>query len=135
MKAGVCLGAINPICGVGAWKYFGISAMLYGSEVWWNLTATEEELVNRVNVFAAKRLQGLCPTTHSIGALRSIGLWSIIGYIDKTKLLFLGCLCRTSPGYLQKRIFIKRLFSYLGGDRLWFSSWLCPGYYTNLTKI
>ena len=33
MKAGVCPVAINPICGVGAWKYFGIPTMLYGSEV------------------------------------------------------------------------------------------------------
>ena len=81
-KAGVCPGAINPICDVGALKFFGISAMLYGSEIWWNSTTTEEELLNRVNVFSAKRFQGLCPTTHSIGALRSTGLWSIIGYID-----------------------------------------------------
>ena len=40
-------------------------------------------------------------------------MWTTTGYIDKIKLLFLGSLCRSSPVYLHKQLFIKRLFQYL----------------------
>jgi hypothetical protein len=105
---------LNPTIGVNVWRSYGLPAMLYGSEVWWNLTQTEEEILNRANAFAAKRIQGLCITTSSShGALGAIGMWQTTAYIDKQKLLFLGFLCRSPPDTLQKHLFLYRVFSYL----------------------
>ena len=95
-----------------------------------NLTETKKEILNRSRSFAAKWLQGLCPQTHTVGAIGTIGMWSTTGYIDKIKLLFLGSLCRSSPVYLHKQLVIKRLFSYLTQG--------CPvtlGYVPDITNI
>ena len=89
MNVGVRPGGLNPICGTNTWKMFGLSSMLYDCEVWSRLTVTE--------MFAAKRLQGLAPTTSAAGALGTVGMWSTVGFIDKRKLLFKGSLCRCSP--------------------------------------
>jgi hypothetical protein len=113
MNAGVRPGGLNPICGMNSWKTFGLPSMLYGAEVWSAQTITELDLLNRAGAFAAKRLQGLAPTTATAGALGTVGLWSITGFIDKKKLLFLGTLCRSSPSQLHKKIFVYRLFSFI----------------------
>ena len=55
-------------------------------------------------------------TTHSEAALGCLGLWSTMAYVDKTKLLFFGNLCRASPNLLHKRIFTARLFSALWSE-------------------
>jgi hypothetical protein len=88
MNAGVRPGGLNPIFGMNSWKTFGLPSMLYGSKVRSAQTITELDLLNRAGAFAAKRLQGLAPTTASAGALGTAGLWSITGFIDKKKLLF-----------------------------------------------
>ena len=75
-----------------------------------NLTETKSK---HSRSFAQKRLKGLCPQTHTAGAIGTIGMWTTTGYIDKIKLLLLGSLCRSSPLYLHKQPFLKRLFSYL----------------------
>ena len=113
MCAGFRPGGINPICGASVWKAFGIPTMLYGCEVWSRSTMTEVKLLNQRNTLEAKRQEGLSQTTHSAGALGTIGMRSISGHIDKLKLLFFRNLCRMSPLRLEKRLFIKRLFSLL----------------------
>ena len=98
-------GGVNSICGASAWKRFGLPAMLYGCELWWNLTATENEMLNRTNSFAAKCMQGLPPTTNTVAAIGTLGLWTTSAEIDRRKLrLFLGSLCRASPQYVHKTI-------------------------------
>ena len=74
---------------------------------------TEEKLLNGGDTFGAKRLQGLCQTMHSVGALGVIGMWSTVAHINKLKLLFFGTLCRISFVRLGKRLFVRRLFSFL----------------------
>jgi hypothetical protein len=46
--------------------------MLYGCELWWNLTATENEMLNRTNYFATKCMQGLPPTTNTVAAIGTL---------------------------------------------------------------
>lgn len=116
MSSGIRPGGINPIVGANVWLTIGLPRMLYGCELWNNLTQTEIDILNRTNRFAAKRLQGLGPQTKSEAAIGSIGLWNIEGYIDKRKLLFLGNLCRAETNSVQKEIFIFRLYSFLYGS-------------------
>ena len=87
--------------------------MLYGSQLWWNITKTDLETLERVNRLAAKRMQGLCLRTKSEAAIRHLGLWTIEGYIDKIKLLCLQKLVSTSHNFFHRQIFVSRLFKYL----------------------
>lgn len=113
MSTGIRPGGINPIVGVNVWLTIGLPRMLYGCELWSNLTSTETDILKRTNRFAAKRIQGLGVHTKSEAATGSIGLWTIDGHVDKRKLLFLGNLCRAKSTSLHKRIFSYRLFSFI----------------------
>ena len=132
-KVGFYAAGLNPICGSNIWKSFALPAMLYGSELWNNLTTTETEILNRSSTFAAKRLQGMCMTTHSEAALGCLGLWSTMAYVDKTELLFFGNLCRANPNLLHKRVFTARLFSALWSETK--KSWIYSRYYSYLEEI
>ncbi len=116
MQAKVRPAGLNPIIAANVWRSYGLPAMLYGSEVLWNLTQTEEEILNRANAFAAKRIQGFCITASSHGALGAIGMWQTTAYIDKEKRLFLGSFCRSPPDTLQKHLFLYRVFSHFHKD-------------------
>ena len=113
MSAGIRPGGLNSICGTDVWKTIGLAKMLYGSQLWWNITKTDLEMLEMTNRFAAKRSQGLCSTTRSEAATGNLGLWTIEGYIDKSKLLFLQKLVVSSPDSIHKKIFIQRLFRFL----------------------
>ena len=69
-------GGLNPICGIELWKSIGLSKMLFGSELWWKITKSDLDLLERVNRSAAKRAQALCPTTRSEAVNGSLGLWT-----------------------------------------------------------
>ena len=112
MGAGIRPGGLNPICGAEIWKSVGLARMLYGSQLWWNMTKTDLETLERVNRLAAKRMQGLCLTTKSEAAIGNLGLWTIEGYIDKIKLFFASCKNLS----LHRRIFFINRF--LSGDFL-----------------
>ncbi len=89
MSAGVCPAGSNPICGIKIWATVGLPTMLFGCELWSNITKTEHEILERVDRFAAKRAQGLAPSTRSEATIGSLGLWTIEGHIDKIQLMFL----------------------------------------------
>ena len=113
MSAGARPGGLNPVCGINLWLTIGLPTMLYGCELWSNMTKSDLETLERVNRFAAKRIQGLAPSTRSEAAIGSLGLWTIEGYIDKLKLLFLYKLISLSPSTIEKIIFVKRLVSFM----------------------
>lgn len=113
MSAGVKIGVINPVCGKFIWNTFGLPKMLYGAEVWSNMTESDILTLERVNRFAAKRAQGLAITTMSEAAIGSLGLWTIEGSIDKKKLLFLRTLINSHPKSVEKKLFVERLTMYL----------------------
>ena len=69
-------------------------------------------------------------TTHSEAALGCLALWSTMAYVDKTKLLFFGNLCRASPNLLHQRIFTARLFS-----ALWSESKKSYGFIPDIIRI
>ncbi len=49
-------------------------------------------------------MQGLPPTTSTVAAIGTLGLW-ISAKIRRRKLLFLGSLCRASPQNVHKKGF------------------------------
>jgi hypothetical protein len=83
-------GGVNSICGASAWKCFGLPAMLYGCELCWNLTATENEMLNRTNAFAAKCIQGLPPTTNTVAAIGTLGYGPQVLILTEESYCFYG---------------------------------------------
>ena len=79
MSVGMRPGGLNPICGIELWKSIELSKMLYGSELWWNITKTDLDTMERVYRSAAERSQGLCYTTRSEAAIGNLGLWTVDG--------------------------------------------------------
>ena len=115
MSAGVRPAGLNPICGINIWTTVGLPTMLFGGELWSNITKTEYDILERVNRFAAKRAQGLAPSTRSEAALGSLGLWTIEGHIDKVQLMFLHKLLSLKSTNVDKIIFVVRLSSFFNG--------------------
>ena len=113
LSCGVRPGGLSPICGVHLWRTVGLTAMLYGSELWSNLKQSDLKLLDLTNRFAAKRMQGSPPCTRSEAATGNIGLWTISGHIDKMKLAFLHKMMFSPPSSVHKAMFINRLFSYI----------------------
>ncbi len=74
---------------------------------------TENDMLNGTNAFAAKCIAGLPPITSTVAAIETLGLSTASAEMDRRKLLFLGSLCRASPQYVHKTIFISRLFACL----------------------
>ena len=91
--------------------------MLYGAELWSHFTNSDLAVLERVNRLAAKRIQGLAINTMSEAALGNLGLWSISGYIEKIKLLFLQRLIVSHPSSVEKILFINRLCLFISGCR------------------
>ena len=73
-KVSLYAAGLNPICRSSMWKTFGLLAMLYDSDLWNNLKTTETIILNQCSTFAAKRLQGMCMSTHSEVGLGRLGL-------------------------------------------------------------
>ena len=69
-----------------------------------------------MNRFAAKRVQAMAVSTMSEAALGSLGIWTIGGYINKMKLLFLQRLIVSYPSSVEKVLFIRRLCSFIYGS-------------------
>ena len=115
LSGGVRPGGLNPISGVDIWRTVGLSKMLYGAESWLGINKTYMERLEITNRFAEKRIQGLAPLARSVAAIGSIGLWTIEGYINKAKLLFLHKLITSPPTPTHQILFIKRLFNYIYG--------------------
>lgn len=112
LSCGIRPGGLNPICGVELWRTVGLARMLYGCELWCNMSKSDIYKLEVVNRFAAKRIQGLSSTTRSEAVTGSIGLWTVEGYIDKAKLLFLYKLMKSSSSTAHKSLFVTRLLSY-----------------------
>ena len=87
--------------------------MLYGCELWNNLTAKD---LQRLHVFqhsVCKTAQTLPHRTRSDICESLFGLYPISSEIDKCKLRFFGRLCLLNYQTLPHRIFLTRLFSFL----------------------
>jgi hypothetical protein len=118
-------GTLISLIGIGVHKQ-GFSALtgskmyhrvvlpraLYGCELWYNLSHTELEMLERMHRFSAKLLQDYHPRTRTVIALSMLGWYNMNAYIDRRKLLFLGRLCRLDNSAQIKQIFLIRLHQF-----------------------
>jgi hypothetical protein len=108
---------LNPITLSHLYKSVVLPTVLYGCELWNNLSTSD---CQRLNVFQhsicnTKNAQNLPTATRSDICESLFNVITIISEIDVRKLLFLVRLCQMDPKSLPKKVFLTRLYSILEG--------------------
>lgn len=88
-------------------------SVLYGCELWNNLSAKDTQRLHVFQHSVCKTAQNLPRRTRSDISESLFGVYPISFEIDKRKLLFFGRLCLLNYETLPNRIFLTRLFSCL----------------------
>ena len=82
-----------------------LTTSLYGCELLYKITGQSIDFLENTQRYFARTVQGLDKRSPSESTVANIGLWSLIGYIDKCKLIFLGRLCNLTCNSIVKSIF------------------------------
>lgn len=104
---------LNPNTLSHLYKKIVLPSVLYGCELWCNLSLTDKNKLNAFQHFVCKNSLDLPKLCRSDMCESFFDVLPINAEIDVRKLLFFGRLCRLDPKTLTKRIFLTRLFSYL----------------------
>ena len=107
------LSLVNPLTVSHLYKTVVRSSVLYGCELWNNITQQDSRRLCTFQHFVCKNAMGLPTRTRSDMAESMFDLIPIPAEIDTRKLLFLGRLCRLEEHLLPKKIFLIRLFSFI----------------------
>ncbi len=105
---GLFFGGLNPIHAAFIWERVILACGLYGCSVWGKLTLKEYDMLETVQHYFCKKVQGFHPRTPSVTAADVIGLKPLQCYIEKRTLLFLGKLCNATCNSVFKKVFIVR---------------------------
>ena len=100
---------INPILSASLVHKICIPTLLYGSELWFNLSNQNIEQMEIFHRFCAKIIQGFDKSTRTDMCLSMLGWLPVQSEIDKRKLGFLQKLCSMPNNLLSKQIFNARL--------------------------
>ena len=109
MSLGLNLDYVNPILSASLVHRICVPTLLYGSELWFNLSNQNIDQLEIFYRFCAKVVQGFDKLTRTDMCLSMLGWYSIQAEIDKRKLGFLQKLCCMPNNLLSKQIFNTRL--------------------------
>ena len=110
---GIQPNSFNPICCLKLYKLICLPRALYGSELWFNLSASDILIIERAHRFCLKRMQGFHRSTRTAIAQSMIGAYSMSAMIEEKCLLFFSQLCKLSEESLPLKIFALRYKSYV----------------------
>lgn len=96
---------INPLTSANLYQKVIIPSVLYGSELWNNLTVHERDSLNRLQRFILKNIQGFPTRTRSDMVESMLGFHNLLAEIDKRKLLFFNKLCHLEDNHVSKQLF------------------------------
>ena len=103
---------INPILSASLIHKICIPTLLYGSELWYNLSKQNIEQMEIFYRFCAKVIQGFNRLTRTDMCLGMLGWLPVQAEIDKRKLGFLQKLCSMPNSLLSKNVFNARLYMF-----------------------
>ena len=106
-------GPVNPLTMASLYKKVVIPTLLYGCELWNNLSKSDLRKLNQFQHFVLKNIQGFSTRTRSDICESMLGLADITREMDRRKLLFFGRLCNLDPQSNTKSIFRFRLFDFI----------------------
>ena len=104
--------SINPSSSLKLYRSVVQPAFLYGCEMWHNMTQTKMKEIEVFHHFCLKKIQYLPTNTRSAMCQSLLGVGSLVGEIDKRKLLFFHKITNLPDTSLTKKIFLRRLFLY-----------------------
>lgn len=104
---------LNPLTLAKLYKSVVLPSVLYGCELWNNLSTADSQRLHVFQHSICKSVQNLPSQTRSDMCETLLNILPISSEIDARKLLFFGRLCRMSYQTLPKQIFLIRLFSFL----------------------
>ena len=99
---------LSPTTSSTLWQKVCIPSILFSSEVWGKLNKTQTNKLEQLQVHVAKRVQGLHWRTHNEIARGMLGWFTVEGYINYKKLMFIHKLLSLSDENLCKTIFIAK---------------------------
>ena len=100
---------LSPTTNATLWRRLCIPSMLFGCEVWGDITSNEYEMFEKAQRKVAKHLQGITRRTHNEVALGLLGWHTIRAVIDKCKCMFL-CKLVNMNDCITKRVFLHELY-------------------------
>lgn len=112
---GVRGDGLNPLTSAHIWEKVTLPSILYGAELWNNLTKGEIDELEKVQKFAAKRIQGFDKRTHDEIVRRCLEWNTMNSIIDYKKLMFLHKLIFLDESTIAKQLFLYRLYDYMLG--------------------
>lgn len=111
-QSGLTKAWLTPLPLVRLYKTVVLPRALHGCELWNSITKEEKLILERLQRFCAKEIQGFPRLTRSDICTSMLGLGKLEHHMDKCKLLFLQRLCNLPNNLLSKQIFLFRLVSH-----------------------
>jgi hypothetical protein len=102
---GVNNSDIHPVVSTKIWKRIVLPSAFYSCEIWPSITLTDMQQLEYLQRHFSRIIQGFSKFSPSLSSISNVGLWTIQGYIDKCRLLFLGRLHRSDQASMHYRIY------------------------------
>jgi hypothetical protein len=112
LNIGVHRHGMNPIFSTKLLRTVVMPAVLYGCELWTNISRKSAENLETFQRFAARRIQGLDPQSPTPCTVYTLGLLTMEKSIHKNQLYFWNRLCRSEFNHFYKKLFIARLCTF-----------------------
>ena len=109
-QAALGQGKLNPITSLKLYKTITLPSALYGCELWTQLSCNEKLMLERMQRYCCKIIQGLGRQTRSDICTRMLGLQSIESYMDAAKMKFYRRLAAIPSDCISKEILLRRLY-------------------------
>ena len=102
-------GALNPLPAVRIWQNVILPCGLYACSVWCALSQREYDMLEAVQRYFCKKIQGLSKRASSVVVRDCLGLTSVQSYIEQKALILFVRLCNSDIYLIFKRILCSRL--------------------------
>ena len=103
-------GRINPLTALTLYKSITLPSALYGCELWVQLSSIQKLMLERMQRYCCKLIQGLGRQTRSDICVKMLGLSSIQSHIEGVKMKFFRRITALPTDCTSKEILIRRLF-------------------------
>ena len=107
---GLYFGGLNPLHAIRIWQNVILPCALYGCNVWCELSTKEYDMLERVQKYFSKKVQGLSKRSNSTVARSCLSLIPIKSYIEQRTLIFLGRLIHADFGFVLLQNFLQKQY-------------------------
>ena len=107
---------LNPITSANLYKRIVLPSVLYGSELWNNMTQSDINSINRFQHFIVKLIQGFNVRTRSDICESMLGLYRLSAEVEKRKLMFVHKILLMSHDSITQKLFIRKYLLYIANN-------------------